>query len=179
MEVQYFFTTFLLFYFGPLILAGEVIKGKSECSDRDEWVPTGWVYGQTQHRRVVEESPMLFESSRVVIARAWPRRYTVPGNRTIIRIFLINTQWMAASVFCVPSLQWQGVGYGSTAQFHPFTFVIARAESPWRSTVNQRAKRQVVHVPQYTMDCCVRPLYSLLIMKRDGELMFSIFFFMH
>jgi hypothetical protein len=34
-------------------------------------------------------------------------------------------------------------------------FAIAMAESPWRSTVSQKAKRQVDCVTQETMDCRV------------------------
>ena len=39
--------------------------------------------------------------------------------------------------------------------------------SPWRSTVNQLAKRQVVRVPRDTMDCRVGHFRSLLAMTKS------------
>ncbi|MDA8774177.1 hypothetical protein N9N13_00490, partial [Opitutales bacterium] len=51
----------------------------------------------------------------------------------------------------------------------PTYLVIARAESPWRSTVSQQAKRQAVRVTRDTMDCRVPRLRSLLAMTNSVE----------
>ena len=54
----------------------------------------------------------------------------------------------------------------SKPTFHSFPNLSSRGRSPWRSTVNQQAKRQVERVLRDTMDCRVGHLRALLAMTK-------------
>ena len=64
------------------------------------------------------------------------------------------------------SSQWQSVNYPRTVLLITPSFVIARAESPWRSTVSGRANRIIRTRPLYAVDCRVGHLGSLLAMTK-------------
>ena len=59
------------------------------------------------------------------------------------RLRPLETRWIAASHASLPPRNDNVYGYLTPLCL---SLVIARAESPWRSTVNQQAKRQAVRV---------------------------------
>ena len=93
------------------------------------------------------------------------------ANRQVVRVVrdamdcrVVRSRFLLAMTKCV----WLSnrTLYSLTHTACSPRLVIARAESPWRSTANHKPKRQAVRVPRDTMDCRVRRLRSLLAMTK-------------
>ena len=88
-----------------------------------------------------------------------PVHYVV--NFKIVRA-LPETRWIATSVTCVTSSQWQRSCCNRTAYSYSFRPCHREGLSPWRSTVSQWANRIIRTRPLHTVDCRVGHLRSLL-----------------